>query len=244
MVTVPPLQTSKTVFLFDLLRCSSSYFTVDRENFFVFLCLCCLTLAVLFAAEVSPRRWQLWQGVHQDGSGADADRQTLHHEPGPERVPGLLLHQPRVHHSGLRSSSETRLLPNYVRLQTHPASHRTLPYCLRLHQNLNWTTSTQQTCRQLLSMALDAGFSVGPVDRPAMVSKSAHLQGIQSSGESVVVCTCSADPQQCAFTRFSSLWPLAPRTFHDQYVRCVFTRLSAAGKILKELMSCQSRSWF
>lgn len=53
-------------------------------------------------------------------------------------------------------------------------------------------------------MALDAGFTVGPVDRPAMVSKSARLQGIQSDGEGVVVCTCSADPPQCVYLIFST----------------------------------------
>lgn len=82
--------------------------------FFYKPALCCFTLGLLFAAEVSPRRWQLRQGVHQDGGGADANRQTLHHEPGPERVPRLLLHQPRVRHSGLRSSSENCLRPSYV----------------------------------------------------------------------------------------------------------------------------------
>lgn len=57
----------------------------------------------LSVAEISPRRGQLRQGVHKDGGGADADRQALHHELGPERISRLLLHQPWVHHTSLRS---------------------------------------------------------------------------------------------------------------------------------------------
>lgn len=59
------------------------------------------------AAEISSWRRQLWQGVHQDGGGTDAHRQALHHEPGPERVSGILLHQPWIHHTSLRSGPVT-----------------------------------------------------------------------------------------------------------------------------------------
>lgn len=74
--------------------------TFSLFNFFSF------TSPLFYIAENPPRRRELWQGVHEDDSGADAHGQTLHHEPGPERVPGLLLHQPGVCHPSLRGTPE------------------------------------------------------------------------------------------------------------------------------------------
>lgn len=47
-------------------------------------------------AEEPPGHLQLRQGVYQDAGGLDSDGQTCHNEPGPGRVPRLLLHQPRI----------------------------------------------------------------------------------------------------------------------------------------------------
>lgn len=114
----------------------------------------------------------------------------------------------------LRSSTDSSSIPSHAPVPSQASSESKLDNIYTTYVQI-FTLYGFRCC-----------FSVGPVDRPAMVSRSARLQGIQSDGESVVVCTCSAD-QQSVFTWFSSLWPLAPSTFHDQYVRYVFTHVSA-----------------
>lgn len=86
------------------------------SNFFFTLHKLPLTTFVTFAsrssvAEITPGRRQLRQGVHKDGGGADANRQTLHNESGPERVSRLLLHQPGIHHTSLRREIDGETQP-------------------------------------------------------------------------------------------------------------------------------------
>lgn len=205
--------------------CSWSYFTVDGLNVFVFSlslfdsrCSLCgrspaATLATLTRS--SPRWWWSWRRPTSSSSWTWT-RTSSRASPTP--TPSSSFRSEEF----LRDSALAQL-PSSTLIQHPIARPRTVSGFIRVQTG---TTSTRHTCRYLLSVALDAGFSVGPVDRPAMVSTSTRLQGIQYDGESVVTCASSADPQQCAFTWFSSLWPLAPWTFHDPYVRYVFTHVS------------------
>lgn len=226
MVTVPPLQTSKTVSLLRLLLCSSSYFTVDSLNFSCLFFPLSVVWLWLFSLRQKSRR---------DVGNFDKEFTKMAVELTPtDKL--FIMNLDQNEFQGFSYNNPEFIIQVWgvpQRLGSRPATYRLVqhpiarsPHRLRLHQNLNWTTSTHHTCRYFLSMALDAGFSVGPVDRPAMVSKSALLQGNPVRWRRCSrVYMLSRSTTVCAW--FSPLWPLAPWTFHDQYVRYVFTRVSA-----------------
>lgn len=123
-------------------------------------------------AEISPWRRQLRQGVHKDGGGADAHRQALHHEPGPERVSRLLLHKPWVYYPSLRGSCWflVRRSPNKTLLQ-HDSSYAsseslTCFTWTHLHTNLQTQPTPASKLDNYLTLTLSA---------------YSHLQQIQQS---------------------------------------------------------------